>query len=92
MIATIAVITEKKKKFIDRHHHSNHMETTFHRPLRHATITDIELFISQRSLSLRSLEGGFLMIAMITAIAELFFLSDRSDHIETRLKLRIFTE
>ena len=40
------------------------------------TITEIGLFISQRSLSLRSLrslESGFLMIAMIAAIAELFF-------------------
>ena len=48
MIATTAVIAEKKK-FSDR---SDDMETTFQ----------------------RSLESGFLMIA------ELFFLSDRSDH------------
>ena len=34
------------------------------------TTTEIELFIPQRSLSLRSLESGFLMIAMIAAIAE----------------------
>ena len=34
------------------------------------TITEIELFVSQRWLSLRSLESGFLRIAMI---AELFF-------------------
>ena len=40
---------------------------------------------SQRKRSLRSLESGFLMITMI---AELFFLSD---HMETRLKLRIFS-
>ena len=32
------------------------------------TITEVELFISQRSL-----ESGFLMIAMIAAIAKLFF-------------------
>ena len=40
-------------------------------------------------------ESGFLLIAMIVAIAELFFLSDRSDssdHMGTRLKLRIFTK
>ena len=58
-------------------------------------IADIELFLSQRLLSLRllrrlqSLESGFHMIAVITAIAELFFLSDGSDcsdHMETRLK------
>ena len=61
------------------------------------TIAEIELFLSQRSLSLRSLESDFLMIAMIAAIAELFFLSDcidhsdRSEHMETRLKLRICT-
>ena len=51
------------------------------------TITEVELFISQRTLL--SLESGFLMIAMI---AELFFLSDRTGHMETRLKLRIFTK
>ena len=44
------------------------------------TITEIELFVSQRSLSLRSLERGFHMITMIAAIAQVFFLSDRSDH------------
>ena len=33
------------------------------------TITEIQLFVSQRSLSLRSLESGFHMIAMIAAIA-----------------------
>ena len=42
-------------------------------------------------LSQRSLQSGFHMTAMIAAIAELFFLSDGSDHMETRLwyKLRI---
>ena len=69
MIATIAVIAEKKK-FSDR---SDHKETTF-----------------QRSQRQRSPESGFHMIAMIAAIAELFFFSaitasDRSDHMETRL-------
>ena len=53
------------------------------------TIAEIEKVLSQRSLSLRSLESGFLVIA---AIAELFLLSDRSDHMETRLKLRIFNK
>ena len=63
-----------------------------------ATRAEIELFLSQRSLSLRSalrsLESGFHMIAVIAAIAEplFFFVSDRSDHsvrtdhMETRLK------
>ena len=46
-------------------------------------IAVIERFVSQRSLSLRSLESGFHMIAMIAAIAEHFFLSDRNDHMET---------
>ena len=57
--------------FSDRSDHSDHIEATFQRSL------------SLRSL--RSLESGFHMIAMI---AEVFFLSDhsdRSDHIETRL-------
>ena len=36
--------------------------------------------LSQRLLSLRSLESGFHMITMIAAIAKLFLLSDRSDH------------
>ena len=40
-----------------------------------ATITDKKKV--QRWLSLRSLESGFHMIA---AIADFFFLSDRSDH------------
>ena len=40
-----------------------------------STITEIEKVLSQRSLSLRSLEIGFHMIAMISAIAELFFLA-----------------
>ena len=35
--------------------------------------------LSQRLLSLRSLESGFHMITMITAIAKLFLLSDRRD-------------
>ena len=38
------------------------------------TIAEIELFISQRLLSLRSLESGY-MITMIAAIAEVFFFS-----------------
>ena len=44
--------------------------------------------VDQLSLrSLRSLKSGFHIIAMIAAIAEPFFLSDNSDHMETRLKL-----
>ena len=36
-------------------------------------IAEIELFLSQRSLSLQSLQSGFHMIAIIAAIAELLF-------------------
>ena len=36
-------------------------------------------------LSQRSLQSGFHMPAKIAEIAELFFLSDGSDHMETRL-------
>ena len=68
MIATIA----EKKKFSDHGNHSPAIAAT--------TIADIELFISQRPLSLGSLESGFHMIAMITAIAEVFVQSDRSNH------------
>ena len=35
----------------------------------------MELFLSHRSLSLRSLESGFHMIAIIAAIAELLFIA-----------------
>ena len=82
----IAMIAEKK--FSDGR---DHLETTFQRSQR-PTIAEIELFLSQRSLSLRllrSLESGF---HMIPTIAELVFLSDRSDHsarsdhMKTRLK------
>ena len=85
MIATIAAIVQRLQRS-----YGNHLSA-----IVATTITEIELFLSQRSLSLRSLrslESGCLMIA------ELFFLSDRcdhsdrSDHIETRLKLRIFTK
>ena len=82
MIVTIAAIAEKKKSLA----------------IAATTIAEIEKILSQRSFSLRSLESGFLMIAMIVAIAELFFLSDRCDHsnrsdyVETKLKLRIFTK
>ena len=85
MIAMIAAIVQRLQRS-----YGNHFSAVVA-----TTITEIELFLSQRSLLLRSLESGFLMIAMI---AELFFLSDRcdhsdrSDHIETRLKLRIFTK
>ena len=56
MIATIAVIAAiaEKKKF------SDHMETTL-LAIAATTIAKIELFISQRLLSLRSLEeSGFI--------------------------------
>ena len=71
MIATIAVIAaiaDKKKKV--QRSYGNHFPA-----IAATTITEIGLFLSQRSLwlrSLRSLESGFLMIA---AIAELFFFS-----------------
>ena len=58
------------------------METTLQRSqlsqhIAATTIAEIEKVLSQRSLSLRSLESGFHMIAMIAAIAELCF-SQRS--------------
>ena len=65
MIATIALIAEKKK-FSDRSDNDRFAATT---------IAEIEKVLSQWSLSLRSLESGFHMIAMIAAIAELFFFS-----------------
>ena len=55
MIATIAVIaaiTEKKKVQRSYGNHSPAIAAT--------TIAEIELFISQRLLSLRSLESGFI--------------------------------
>ena len=81
MIVTIA---EKIKVQRSRRSYGNHFLA-----IAATTIAEIEKILSQRSLSLRSLAGGFLMIA---AIAELFLLSDRSDHVETRFKLRIFTK
>ena len=54
-----------------------------------AAIAEKKEVLSRRPLSvrsLRSLESGFHTITMIAAIAELFFvLSDRCDHMETRL-------
>ena len=84
MIATIAVIAETKKVQQLQQSYGNHFPV-----ITATTITEIEKILSQRSLSLQSLESGFLMIA------ELFFLSDcsdRSNHMETRLKLHIFTK
>ena len=49
--------------------------TTHFLAIAATTIAEIELFLSQRSLSLRSLEGGFHMIAIIAALAELLFFS-----------------
>ena len=56
MIATIAVIAAiaKKKKFSD-HMHGNHSTA-----IASTTIAEIELFISQRLLSLHSLESGLI--------------------------------
>ena len=74
MIATIAVIAAiaEKKKF------SDHMETMHFPAIAATTITEIELFISQRLLLLRSLEIGFHMIAelflsAITAMVEIIW-------------------
>ena len=94
MIATIAV----KKKKVLRSQRSWRSCGNHFPEMTATTIAEIELFVPQQSLSLRSLESGFLMIAMIAAITELFFLSDcidhsdHSDHMETRFKLRIFTK
>lgn len=81
----IAAITLKKKfsdiAIIWKLLSSNHSNSL-------TTIAEIEKVLSWRSLSLRSqqlLERGFHMIGMIVVIASLFFLSDRSDDIETRL-------
>ena len=91
MIATITVITEKKK-YSDR---MVEIIVIIRKPLssdrsnRSDTDRVIEFFLSQRSLSLRTLESGFHMIAAITEL--FFFLSDhsdhsnRSEHMETRL-------
>ena len=69
MIATIA----EKKKF------SNHMETTLQRSQRQRSL-DRTFYIS--AIVVAAIAGEwFHMIAMIAAIAEVFFcLSDRSDH------------
>ena len=61
MMATIAVITAKNK--------SSAMAAM----IAIMWIAEIEKVLSQRSLSLRSLESGFHMIAMIAKINELFF-------------------
>ena len=78
----IAAIAERKKVQRSYGNHSPAIVAT--------TISGIELFPPQRSSSLRSLrslESGFHMIA---AIAQLFFfLSDRSDDMETRLKRQV---
>ena len=80
-IAVIAAITEKKKV----------MAAIIWKPLS-SDLSDRcrcdhydHILFSKDAL----LKAGFHMIA---AIAELFFLSDRSNHMETSLKLRIFTK
>ena len=84
MIATIGVIAaiaEKKKTsaiIAIIWNHSPAIAAT-------TTVAEIWKVLSQRSLSLQSLESGFHMIARWT-----FFLSyhsDRSDHMETGLNL-----
>ena len=72
MIATIAAIAEKKKrkkKFA--------IAAMIWKPLfsDRSDNDEKEKVLSQRLLLLRSLESGFHMIAMIPAIAELFFFS-----------------
>ena len=71
-IAVIAAIAEKKK-------FSDHMETTLQRSQRPATIY-ITFYISATVVA--AIAGEWLrMIAMIAAIAEVYFFSeDRSDH------------
>ena len=56
MIATIAVIAAitEEKKF------SDHMETMHSPAIAATTIAEIELFVSQRLLSLQSLGSGFI--------------------------------
>ena len=79
MIATIAVIAaiaEKKKLHRTQRSYGNHSSAMA--TIAATTIAEIEKVLSQRSLSLRSLESGFHMIAE---------LSDRSDHMETGLNL-----
>ena len=74
MIATIAVIAaiaEKKKTSA----------------IAATTITEIQKVLSQRSLSLRSLESGFHMIAELFFLSNRSYHSDRSNHMETGLNL-----
>ena len=49
------------------------------------TVAEIEKVLSQRPLSLRSLEGGFHMIAAIAIAIFVNDCSDRSDHVENGL-------
>ena len=68
MIATIAVIaaiTEKKNVQCSYGNHSSAIAVT--------TIAEIELFISQRLLSLRSLNFFFSAIAAITAMVAIIW-------------------
>jgi len=80
MIATIPVIAAIAKRKKDQQSQWSLRSYGNHFPAI-TTITDIELFLFQQLLSLRllrslqSLESGFHMIAMIPAIAELFFFS-----------------
>ena len=69
-IAVIAAIAEQKKVHRSQRSYGNHFLA-----IAATTIADIELFLSQRSFSLRSLESAFHMIAIIAAIAELLFIA-----------------
>ena len=79
-IATIAVIAEKKKVQRSQRSYGNHFPA-----IAATTIAEIEKVLSQRSWKLGCfvVESGFHMIA--TVVELFFFLSDHSDHMETRL-------
>ena len=66
--AVIAAIAEQNKVYRSLRSYGNHFLA-----IAATTNAEIELFLSQWSLSLRSLESGFHMIAIIAAIAELLF-------------------
>ena len=68
MIAMIDAIAEKKKVQRSQRSYGNHFPAIV--AIAATTIAEIEKVLSQRSLSLRSLESGF---HMIEAIAKPFF-------------------
>ena len=84
MIPTIA---EKKK--VQQSQRSQRSYGSHSPAIAAITIAEIELFLSQRSLPVRSLNSGFHIIAAIANFFFFFFLSDRSDrsdHMETQCK------